>query len=277
MQSSSRRALLGTLATLPVTGCLGLFDDTSTPTATPTDPATPTPTATPSPTPSEPAIRQPGEAYVADDVGMTVSDLAVRHGMVTFTGAHPDPTWVDGAQFLLAAVTVAGERNPADIDVTATADTLAGRPDRSLGFAPDAADSVQPVGFAVPTDAAISEAAVVWHGPREVRWPVPADLVAKLGRAPEFSLEDIRAPGTAREGADIEVELDVANTGDRDGHFLAELGNDAISDQPEIEVAVPAGETVTATRTVEARFFDGEMRVVLRWEGGLERRSVEPA
>jgi len=227
MSSPSRRAVLGALASVPVTGCLEMAGPTTqtTPTDRPGGTATPTdddvaPTATP--TPSGPVRRQPGEAYQTNELSVTVSD-------------------------------------------------------RYAGFAPDAPESVQPLGFAVPTDAGISEAAVVWNGPREVRWPLPDDLVAKLASAPEFSLDGFRVPETAREGVAIDVELDVANTGDRDGHFLAELGNGAISDQPEIGVAVPAGETVTASRPVEARFFDGAMDVVCRWEGGVRRRPVEPA
>ncbi len=282
MSSPSRRAVLGALASVPVTGCLEMVGPTTQTTPTDRPGGTATPTAddeatTATPTPSGPVRRQPGDAYETNELSVTVSDLAVRHGMVTFEGVHPDPKWVEGAQFLLATLGVDGEQDPATLDVTATANTLDGRPDRYAGFAPDAPESVQPLGFALPTDAGISEAAVVWNGPREVRWPLPDDLVAKLASAPEFSLDGFRVPETAREGVAIDVELDVTNTGDRDGHFLAELGNGAISDQPEIEVAVPAGETVTASRPVEARFFDGAMDVVCRWEAGVRHRPVEPA
>lgn len=283
MASPSRRAVLSALATVPVTGCLDMVGPT-TPQTTPTDlpgsTTTPTPddkTPTPTPDTSGPVRRQPGDAYEANELSVTVSDMTVRHGMVAFEGVHPDPKWVKGAQFLLATLTVEGDQDPANLDVTATANTLDGRPDRYFGFAPDAPDSVQPVGFVVPTDTDISEAAVVWNGPREVQWPLPEDLVANLASAPDFVLKELRVPETASEGMDIDVELDVANTGDRDGRFLAELGNGAISDQPEIEVTVPASETVTTSRSMEAQFFDGAMDVVCRWEGGVQRRSVQPA
>lgn len=274
---------MGAASALAIAGCL-VDGDTEGSGSGPNDKTTPTETLTPdqsTPTSTPPssgsAHCQPGESYEVNDIAVTVSDLAVRHGMVTFNSVHPDPKWVDGAQFILATLTVEGDRDPANLDVTATTNTLDERPSRYFGFDPDSSESVQPLGFAVPTDPVVSEAAVVWNGPREVRCPLPEDLVAKLGRAPDFSLEGFRAPETAQDGEDFDVELDVANSGDRDGYFLAELGNGAMSDQPEIEVSVPAGEVVTATRSVGARFSDSRMEVVLRWEGGIQQRSIAPA
>lgn len=279
MQSPSRRALLSALATLPLSACLGGDGSgTATPaTATerPTD-GTQSPTSSPT-TSAKPVVREPGTAYETDEFAVTVSDLAVRHGMVTFGSVHPDPLWESGAQFLLATVSVTGEVDPANLRVTATADTLSERPDRYYGFAPDASASVQPLGFVVPTDPAPTEAAVVWHGPRTVRWPVPDELVRALGRAPDFSLKDVSVPESARPGGTLDVTFTVANDGARDGRFLAELGNAAMSDQPEIELAVPAGETVTATRSVEARFVEGELTVRFQWEGGVQRYTVAKA
>lgn len=278
MQSPSRRALLGALAPLPLTACLGADRFGPATSATPTDsPTSDRTTATPTASPSDPILRQPEESYETDDVTVSVSNLAVRHGMVTFGSVHPDPIWTEGSQFILATVAVEGSEDPVKLDVTATADTLDERPDRYYGFAPNTPDSVQPLGFVVPTDPAPSEAAIVWHGPREVRWPLPDGVVTKLGRAPDFSLEGLTVPESAREGMSLRVTLKVANRGDRDGRFLGELGDAALSDQPEITIPVPAGETVTATRSVGARFTDGEMTVLLRWEGGVQRRTVRQA
>lgn len=274
MQSPSRRSLLGVLATLPLAGCLSTDSPTTTTAATSTSDSL---TATPTATPSEPAIRQPGESFETDDLTVTVSNLAVRHGMVKAGTVHPDPVWTDGAQFVLADVAVAGDSDPTDINVTATADTLDERPDRYFGFASESPDSVQRLGFVIPTDPAPAEASIVWDGPREVRWPLPDALVAKLGRAPDFSVEKFDVPDSAQAGTAVSVTLEVTNTGVRDGRFLAELGDAAISDQPEIEVSVPAGETVTATESVDARFAEGEMTVVLRWEGGVRRHTLMKA
>lgn len=278
MQSPARRALLGALATLPLTACLGNSGPGTATAAPPTDsPTTDRTTTTPPANQSGPMIRQPGEAYETGDVAVTVSGLAVRHGMVKFGSVHPDPIWKEGFQFLLASVAVEGDEDPATLDVTMTADTLDERPDRYYRFAPDTPESVQPLGFAVPTDPAPSEASIVWHGPREVRWRIPDELVTRLGRAPDFSLEGFRAPESAPRGTSLGVTVEVANNGDRDGRFLAELGNAATSDQPEIAVSVPAGETVTSTQSVDARFAEGEMTVLLRWEGGVQRRTVTQA
>ncbi|MFB6177789.1 MAG: hypothetical protein ABEI99_11730, partial [Halobaculum sp.] len=263
MQSPSRRALLGTLATLPLAGCVA--DDspgtpvsvtpTDSPTddrppsdsptddSTPTDSSTDDPPTTQSESAPDPVVRQPGESYQSDDLTVTVSEPTVRHGMVSFRGgAHPDPLWEANSQFVLATVATEGGQNPPDLDVTLTADTLDERPETYYGYGGSTAESVEQIGFAVPTDPSPSEAAVVWNGPREVRWPLPDELVRKLGRAPDFSLEGFRVPESAPKGTDIDVTLEVTNDGDRDGQFLAELGTTGISDHPEIRVAVPAGE-----------------------------------
>jgi hypothetical protein len=278
MQPLSRRALLGALATLPLTGCLGNSSPGTATSATPTDSPTTDRTPTMSPaSQSEPIIRQPGEAYETDNIAVTIEKLAVRHGMVKFGSVHPDPIWKDGSQFVLASVVVEGDEDPANLDVTVTADTLDERPDRYYGFVPDTPESVQPLGFAVPTAPAPSNVAIVWHGPREVRWPLPDELVTKLGRAPDFSLEGFKVPESASPGTSLDVSLEVANSGTREGRFLAELGDAALSDQPEIEVPVPAGETVTDTQSVDAHFTEGEMTVLLRWEGGVQRQTVTRA
>lgn len=250
MHALSRRALLGGLATCPLAACLDQ---------------------------SGPIRRQPGEAYQTDDIAVTVSGFAVRHGMVKVGSVHPDPVWKEGSQFVLASIAVEGDEDPATLDVTATADTLDERPDRYYGFSPETPESVQLLGFAVPTDPPPSEASIVWHGPREVHWPLPDEVVAKLGRAPDFSLEGFQVPESSRRNTSLSVTVAVANSGTRDGRFLAELGDAARSDQREITVPVPAGETVTDTEQVDAHFTDGEMTVLLRWEGGVRRQTVTQA
>jgi len=278
MQPLSRRALLGALTTLPLTACVDNSRPGTATSTTPTDRPTSDRATEPSPaTQSEPVIRQPGEAYETNGIAVTVENLGVRHGMVKFGTVHPDPIWKEGSQFVLASVAVEGEADPANLDVTVTADTLDERPDRYYGWAPDTPESVQPLGFTVPTAPAPSNVAVVWNGPREVRWQLPDELVTKLGRAPDFSLDGFKLPESASPGTSLDVTLEVANNGRRGGRFLAELGNAALSDQPEIEVPVPAGETVTNTQSVDAHFTDGEMTVLVRWEGGVQRQTVTQA
>lgn len=96
-------------------------------------------------------------------------------------------------------------------------------------------------------------------------------------RVPDVSLGAFRVPESASPGTALDVSLEVANGGARDGQFLAELGDAAMSDQPEIEEPVPTGETVAVTRTVETRFTGGEMTVLVRWAGGVQRRPVSRA
>lgn len=145
-------------------------------------------------------------------------------------------------------------------------------------YAPDdAPDRCQRFGFPVSADPGPSRAGVVWRpddGPA-VRWRLPDDLVGALGGGPAFAVESFDAPRTAVPDDEFETTLAVRNEGERNGRFLAEVGNALVSDQPEVTVDVSDGETVTRHPTVRAHFGDGdELAVVLRWEGGTERRTV---
>ncbi|MFB6156381.1 MAG: hypothetical protein ABEJ34_00880 [Haloferacaceae archaeon] len=196
-----------------------------------------------------------------------------------FGAAHPDPRWRDGAQFVVADAVVDGDGapDPAELNLSVRTDTL-DRSDRYYVRAEDNEDDRrQRFGFPVPTDPAPSRAWIVWRpeeGPT-VRWPLGDDRVAALGAAPTFAVESFETPKTAVPDGDFEVTVTVRNEGDRDGTFLAEAGSAAISDQPEVAVEVPVGETGTGTATVDAYFGDREeMAVVLRWEDGTIRRTV---
>lgn len=208
---------------------------------------------------------------------MTVENVAVRHGVTKFGTVHIDPTWEDGVQFVVADVAVdGGGPDVADLDVAVETDTL-DRSGRIYVHAEANADETrQRFGFAVPTDPAPSEAALVWRrddGPA-VRWPLDADAVRALGVAPAFAVESFAAP-EATTGAEIETTLTVRNDGGRDGRFLAEVGDAAMSDQPEFTLDVPAGETATGHPHVPAHFgSDDRLTVVLRWENGSEERRV---
>ncbi|MFB6141255.1 MAG: hypothetical protein ABEJ26_12580 [Halosimplex sp.] len=71
------------------------------------------------------------------------------------------------------------------------------------------------------------------------------------------------------------MTLTVANGGEGDGVFLAEVGDPAMSDQPEVAFAVPAGETRTATRRVRVHAEGDEAAtVVLRWRGVRLERTL---
>ncbi|MFB6080988.1 MAG: hypothetical protein ABEJ81_08325 [Haloferacaceae archaeon] len=281
----TRRRLLALAGpTLTVGGCLGSSagDDATTDeqtTAGTTIDETPRRTTTP---PDGPVRRAPGERYeTADGWSLTVDPVGVQQGVLRF-GVHIDPVWESGSQFLVADVAVDGDGapDPTDLNIFVRTDTL-DRSDRQYVHGETNADGRrQRFGYPVPTDPSPSRAAVVWSpddGPA-VRWSLGSDLVEALGAAPDFAVESFSVPETAVPDDEFEATLSVGNDGDRDGTFLAEVGNALISDQPEVTLDVPVGETVTGHPPVEAHFGDGdELPVVLRWSDGTERRTVRRA
>ncbi|MFC6988297.1 hypothetical protein ACFQJD_05430 [Haloplanus sp. GCM10025708] len=275
--ATTRRAVVVAVVSAGA-GCLtGQSPGTPTGSQTTGEPTTsPTP-PTPSETPADDRTRAVGDAYeTAEGWTVTVENVAVRHGVRKFGTVHVDPVWADGAQFVVADVVVDGDGpDVTDLDVAVEVDTL----DRSgriyVHSERNADETRQRFGYAVPTDPAPERAALVWRpnaGPT-VRWALDSAAVRALGAAPEFSVESFTAPETAT-GSELETTLTVRNAGERDGRFLAEVGDAAMSDQPEFALDVPAGETATGRPTVSAHFDDDEVTVVLRWENGTKERRV---
>lgn len=212
---------------------------------------------------------------------MTVENAAVRNAVVERGGVHSDPAYADG-QFVVADVTVEGDGAPdlSAANVFVRTDTLRRSERRDVVGERDGdharnADRVRRrFAFPVPVSPAPAEGVVVWRsetGPT-VRWTLPAALLDAVARPPAFDLRGFEATDVS--GDEIEVTLTVANAGSGDGTFLAEVGDAALSDRPEVSVDVPAGETVTATRRVSAFGDSDEPTVVLRWrDERLERTA----
>lgn len=297
MPSPSRRALLGVLAAL-ATGCIGqtnppgdtLTETTSTASGPSTESSPRTATddlSSPSPSPEttvdapndetpppRPTVDPDAVAVPLGETvdGVTVADTRLRPAVVVH-GVHSDVRYPDeGQQFLLVRVSVDGDApRPGRFGaVTAASATLSDGFDASSpGSSADEADLAFPLSVGA-TDAA----AVVWSRPteRDVRWELPDAVVSDLADAPSFEVRAFEVPDTASEEESVEVCVVVANVGDEDGTFLAELGSDAVSDQSEARLHVPAGETATLRTAVTVRFFDSEEAgIVLRWRETLRR------
>lgn len=296
--SPSRRVLLaafGAALAAPVAGCSESDStaDEQSPTAEPSP--TPEPTRTGrttgtasvagSPastgTASGPVTLDPGEAY-ATDAGWSVAveNLAVRASVVEHGPTHWDPRWTEGGQFVAADLVVRGDGgpDPADLPVACRTDTVDGAGRVFVAADSNRDDRRQRVAFPVPASPEPTDGAVVWTpeaGP-EVRWRLPDAVLAAVARPPAFELREFaveHAPGD-----EVDVTLTVANAGEGDGTFLAEVGAAAMSDQGEVTVDVSAGETRTVTRRVyvETDAAD-ETTVVLRWRGETLERTVGPA
>ncbi|WP_415379333.1 hypothetical protein [Halosimplex sp. TS25] len=297
----SRRALLaalGTALSASIAGCSGPESDadtagrtpdrsqpsetpaTRTETATRTNAATQTETTAPGP-----VTLEPGESY-ATDTGweLTVERVAVQIAVVEYGPTHWDPNWAEEGQFVVADVAVSGEDapDPADLHVTCRTDAADGSGPVFVAADSNDDDVRQRIGFEVPASPAPAAGAIVWtpdDGP-EVRWVLSDDRLATIARPPEFDLREFGVENAP--GDEVAVTLTVANTGAGDGTFLAEVGDAAMSDQPELAVEVPAGETRTVTRRVRFQnvWNDGDdepATVVLRYRETRMERTLEAA
>lgn len=220
----------------------------------------------------------PGETYEKPEGwSLTVENVAVQNTVVEFATTHPDPVYGNGEQFVVADAVVTGAApDPADLNVFVRTDTLDGSGRVYVRADSNEDDVRQRFGFPVPVSPTASQGAIVWE-PDEgqtVRWELSAKMLKTIARPPEFELHEFEVEDVP--GDKVEATLTVENTGEGDGTFVAEVGDAMISDQPEVFVDVPAGETVTVTRKVWAEFRDRkELTVVLRWRGEKLERTVQ--
>lgn len=270
----SRRQLLTALA-VATAGCLG--DQPATPPdGTDSTPPSDSPTP-PTDSPADATTYALGESHQGPGGGtVTVASAAVHVSItslhVTGSSAHPDVGVREDAQFLVADV------EPHDLEAFGV--TVDGeRVERNVyePFGPD--DGL--VAFEVPLADADS-AAVVWTGGDDrVRWELPDDVVADLAVRPAFEVRRFEVADAVDAGDPIPVTLEVANVGDRDGRFLAELGAVVLSDVGEAWFDVPAGETVTEDLSLTPSIYTpmygssgDDLKVVLDWGADRLVRKV---
>lgn len=215
-----------------------------------------------SPTPGE--RLDPGETY---GNGVAVEDFDARVSIATpdvSSTAHLDVAAFAGDQFLLADVTGVDADALGAFDVALDGELLGAHTYRVGGFEPT------PMAFRVPTRDV--ETAAVVRTDEDVRWRVPDEVTAALGKRPSFRVREFETPDSVEAGEAIDVELAVENDGDRGGRFLAELGATVLSDVGEVSFDVPVGETVRKTFAVSPALAtppgDDSFRVVLDWGTG---------
>lgn len=223
---------------------------------------------------------EPGQTHTAFGTSVTVSAPRVRKMVVEFTGVHTDVIAFEGLQFLVVDVsTNAPSAWSLDLDVAVDGQRApaADRAARSYRVSTVASRRErQPLAFPVPADPDPRSAAVVWTRTGvAVRWDLGPDLVEDLGLEPRFTVESFEVPPEVREDIDFTATVTVSNTGERDGWFVAEVGDAALSDQSEFSVRVPMGATVS--HDVETQVYasaGNEAAVVLRWPGRTMERPV---
>lgn len=289
MQRRQLLALAGA-SWLPVAGCLGADG------AAPADPPSESSRSgsetnasddTPPASTLQPSERrlQLGES-VDPATGPTVTVTAVTVSELVRSTSIGSPTHVDvacadGRQFVVLEADATGADGTSvlgDVEFALDLDgTRYPGPDEQRYWAlPPGTDRPGRPAIAVPV-ADVTDGTVVWRRePSPVRWDLPAEIVDALGRSPAFAVRSFDTPDAVARGERIDVAVTVANTGDREGRFVAELGAGPLSDHGEFTMPVPAGGERTHTELLEP--FGSEdaatVEVTLAWGCGRRRRSV---
>ncbi|WP_323674814.1 hypothetical protein [Halorubellus sp. PRR65] len=274
MPSRSRRALLASaLPALAATaGCL---DAGAGPGATDTQGTRSTTTDGTTDDAGDGDDAGPAKRHDVDGRSVELVSARTSSAIVTLlAGAHPSVSADADRQYVVVELDVSGD------DAQAAAEAACEL--RVDGDAVDPVrDSVQPftdgvhLAFALALDVDPGDVSLAWNGDAEtVVFPLPATVAASLAAPPAFEVRSFDVPGTA-DGDEVEVSFTVANVGEGDGEFLAELGTRAVSDQGEIRVPVAANETRTVTETVGLVPSVDDQRVVLDWGSGQLVRTVQ--
>jgi hypothetical protein len=103
--------------------------------------------------------------------------------------------------------------------------------------------------------------------------PLHPDVYSKFGQLPEFVVESVSAPESARVGEVVEFTVTVRNEGERTGVFLAGFQFGGLPGL--IDLKIPPGETATGGREFTAREFD--MRVLFSYPDGGQELAVRTA
>lgn len=117
-------------------------------------------------------------------------------------------------------------------------------------------DGTVRLAFPIPMNISETAGTLLWtndSGKPVASWAVVDRVSERLSNPPAFRVESFEVPETATVDSTISVAVEVRNTGDSSGTFLAELGTKRLSDQPQDGIDIPAG---------EIRIKNGEMRLV---------------
>lgn len=224
-----------------------------------------------------------GEPYEASNGQMVTVEEVLIVKLIRAVGVHIDVVCLDDHQFAVVdaeATDADGTSILRDIRLALDVDGVQypQADQHSYGALPPESSSRpgQPALPAPISDA--TNAAVVWlrTADSSVRWELPPETVERLGQAPVFVVREFETPDPVTEGAAFEASMTVANTGERDGRFVTELGAGPISDYGEVMLDVPAGTERTHTELVRPYLPENrdEIEVVLDWGCDRLRRTI---
>lgn len=144
---------------------------------------------------------------------------------------------------------------------------------------PPAEDDAFKLAFRLPMALETTEARIVWNGNEGeiiAVWGLPDTVIQHLNNPPEFDVTSFSVPRTATPFESFDVTVEVENTGEGDGTFVAELGLASRSDQSTFRLDVPSGQRITGTEEKQvAREAGQTATILLDW--GLRRleRTIE--
>ncbi|WP_439025661.1 hypothetical protein [Haloarchaeobius sp. DT45] len=268
-----RRLLVSTASSLSAAaaGCLGSGEPGTSTSREPTDPAP----ATDGEPPTTSAAPGPGYSLSVEDIGVFRRTTTIQHSNHVDVAADPETQYVVATVVVLPPET--GEPaedppNPTDRRFVATLDGETYDDAFATEFGSQYATTIA---VPVPTGLDPAEGTLqVGHRGEDGFWhQFTAEQLDRIAHVPRFTLDAF----TVEAGnATVQATLEVSNSGDRDGRFLAELGTNDISDTPEVSFEVPAGETVTKRESVAIYAEDAaEVTVVCNWGDTYHRRTVE--
>jgi len=118
--------------------------------------------------------------------------------------------------------------------------------------------------FVVPSPLSATNPRIRFTGDSEAEWPLPDAAVERLAAPePRFELDSLDVPDTVSQGETLSLSLTASNVSDTDGRFLAAVywPTNRIADDDEshlVERSVAAGETTTATLSLDTRYTTTE-------------------
>lgn len=132
------------------------------------------------------------------------------------------------------------------------------------------------VGVPIPTGQ-VDAGSVIWVGSeQDVRWELPPEVFPHISDAPRFEIRTFEPRPTDAGG--FELDLTVANTGDRDGVWLAQVSIRAANDISDVfGYSIPVGSTIHRTvrpRVLAAGFVSGTVTIQF-WSSTSYERTVE--
>ena len=227
------------------------------------------------------SVRLPvGSAYEAGGRSITVGNARVQESIEEFTGAWVQLATVPHSQFVVVDVRTGGAELPRSNEFIVQVDGQPTTADRTYVVSDDRSnESSETYAFPVEIDPAPESVEVVWE-PKQVRWEIGSGVVDEIPNAPQFEVRSFSAPAETERGTDVTLSVTVANVGEANGTFRAELGPTSYSHVGIIAVDIPRGETVTYEDSFKGYLEDeSAVSYYLDWgEDGLVRTVdvIEP-